>query len=73
MRSLRRKEKSLQDSEPIVEHGRENSTEAEMRESVIRLAFGGDELGFREFCSIVQSAASGGDRRRHPRQFAHGL
>jgi hypothetical protein len=32
----------------------EHPTEAEMRENVIRLAFGGDESLFRDFCRIVQ-------------------
>lgn len=35
---------------------REQPTEAEMRESVIRLAFGGDQARFDEFCDIVREA-----------------
>ncbi|HWS88061.1 MAG TPA: hypothetical protein VN282_13910 [Pyrinomonadaceae bacterium] len=31
-------------------------SEAEMRENVIRLAFGGDESRFREFCEVVRQA-----------------
>lgn len=34
----------------------ENPTHAEMRSNVIRLAFGGDERKFEEFCSIVREA-----------------
>lgn len=34
----------------------ENPTESEMRESVVRLAFGGDESKFRAFCDIVREA-----------------
>jgi hypothetical protein len=56
MRGLRQKERILQDSESTIERGKENPTEAEMRESVIRLAFEGDESRFSEFCSIVQKA-----------------
>src|SRR4051812_8725165 len=35
---------------------REKPTDAEMRANVVRLAFGGDESKFREFCSIVREA-----------------
>src|SRR5918911_5653149 len=31
-------------------------SEAEMRENVIRLAFGGEEARFREFCEVVRRA-----------------
>lgn len=34
----------------------EQLSEAEMRERVIQLAFGGDESRFREFCEVVQQA-----------------
>jgi hypothetical protein len=34
----------------------ENLSEAEMRERVIRLAFGGDESRFEEFCEVVRRA-----------------
>jgi hypothetical protein len=34
----------------------ENPTHAEMKNNVIRLAFGGDEARFNEFCSIVREA-----------------
>jgi hypothetical protein len=34
----------------------EQLSEAEMRERVIKLAFGGDESRFREFCEIVRQA-----------------
>ena len=35
-------------------------TEEEMRERVIRLAFGGDENRFREFCDVVREAVPEG-------------
>jgi predicted nucleotidyltransferase len=34
----------------------EKMSEAEMRERVIQLAFGGDEARFREFCEVVRRA-----------------
>ena len=34
----------------------EKMSEAEMRERVIRLAFGGDEARFNEFCEVVRQA-----------------
>src|SRR5215208_2661812 len=34
----------------------EKLSEAEMRERVITLAFGGDESRFREFCDVVRQA-----------------
>ncbi|MBV9927373.1 MAG: hypothetical protein JOZ96_20310 [Acidobacteria bacterium] len=34
----------------------EKMSEAEMRENVVRLAFGGDESRFREFCEVVRQA-----------------
>jgi hypothetical protein len=34
----------------------ENPTQEEMRSNVIRLAFGGEEAKYREFCSIVREA-----------------
>jgi hypothetical protein len=35
-------------------------TEEEMRERVVRLAFGGDERRFREFCEVVREAVPEG-------------
>lgn len=46
----------LNEQQSTTERRKENPTEAEMRESVIRLAFGGDESRFQEFCSIVREA-----------------
>jgi hypothetical protein len=37
----------------------EKLSEAEMRERVIKLAFGGDESRFREFCEVVRQAIPG--------------
>lgn len=39
-----------------IEKNRENPTEEEKRSNVIRLAFGGDETRFEEFCAIVRAA-----------------
>lgn len=40
----------------MAETERSAPTEREMRENVVRLAFGGDEGKFREFCDIVRRA-----------------
>jgi hypothetical protein len=40
----------------VAETENEVPTEQEMRENVLRLAFGGDERQFEEFCAIVREA-----------------
>ena len=47
----------------MAETERAVPTEREMRDNVVRLAFGGDERRFLEFCGIVRDAVARFARR----------
>lgn len=46
----------MQDDPSTPEYDKDHPTEAAMRANVLRLAFGGDESRFQDFCDIVRGA-----------------